>query len=141
MILFFKKSKMGFIYKIEVEGELYIGSTKKKLYKRQTLHNYYLNNPNSKNYNTYLYRFCREHNIEKIICELIEEVDNTELVLLEQEYITMLEPSLNTRRAYRTKEEHLEQMRLINKIKSKCPICNKLMLKNYINRHITNNHK
>ena len=133
---------MGFIYKIEVGEELYVGSTKQKyLCRRQGQHNKILNNSKYKDYNIYLYRFCREHNIEKIICELIEEVDNTELVLLEQEYITMLEPSLNTRRAYRTKEEHLEQMRLINKIKSKCPICNKLMLKNYINRHITNNHK
>ena len=131
---------MGFIYKIEVEGELYIGSTKKKLYKRQTLHNYYLNNPNSKNYNTYLYRFCREKKVEKIICELIEEIDDTELVLLEQEYITMLEPSLNSKRAYQTEEERLEQKLLDRKKQSKCPICNKEMLKRNINQHIRNIH-
>ena len=36
---------MGFIYKIEVEGELYIGSTKQKyLSNRQGLHNHILNN-------------------------------------------------------------------------------------------------
>jgi hypothetical protein len=137
---------MGFIYKIEVGGECYIGSTKKKyLSDRQGLHNYNLNNPNSKNYNTYLYRFCREYNIEKIICELLETVDDTELILLEQEYITMLEPTLNSYRVYRTEEQRLEQIRLKNKkhnnIKSNCPICGLEMLKNNIKRHSLRKHK
>ena len=132
---------MGFIYKIEVAGELYIGSTKKKyLCKRQHQHNYSLNNPNNKDYNIPLYRFCREHNVSKIICELIEEVDDTELVLLEQEYITMLEPSLNCIRAYLTEDERLEQIRLKDNIKSNCPICDKEMLKTNISRHIKTIH-
>jgi len=129
---------MGIIYKIEVEGELYIGSTKNKyLSSRQALHNHCLNN---KECNVYLYRFCRTHNIEKIICELIEEVDDTELVLLEQEYIKMLEPSLNTNRAYRTEEEKIEYYKKKSKWKSNCPICDKLMYKRYIKKHITNIH-
>jgi hypothetical protein len=133
---------MGFIYKIEVEGELYIGSTKNKyLSSRQSLHNHNLNNPNSKCYNTPLYKFCRTHNIEKIICEMIEEVDDTELKILEQEYINKLEPSLNTIRAYRTEEELKEQIRLKSKKKSNCPICDKLMIKKNINKHIRNIHK
>ena len=42
---------MGFIYKIEVEGQLYIGSTKQKyLCRRQQLHNQCLKNPNRKNF-------------------------------------------------------------------------------------------
>mgnify|MGYP003649552361 CR=1 FL=1 len=132
---------MGFIYKIEVEGELYIGSTKNEyLCNRQSVHNYQLNNPNNSHYNIYLYRFCREKKVKKIICELIEKVDNEERVLLEQEYITMLEPSLNSQRAIRTKQEKLEQILLKNKKKSNCPICNKEMLKNSINRHIRNIH-
>tara|TARA_R110000823_G_scaffold278811_1_gene397178 strand:- start:33 stop:455 length:423 start_codon:yes stop_codon:yes gene_type:complete len=140
---------MGFIYKIEVAGELYIGSTKYKyLSQRQGIHNYTLNNPNSKDTNSYLYRFCREKKVKKIICELIEEVDNSELRLLEQEYITMLEPSLNSRRAFRTEQEKLEQIRLKNKkngkkknkIKGNCPICNKEMIKNNIYKHIRNIH-
>ena len=132
---------MGFIYKIEVEGQLYIGSTKKKyLYKRQSQHNHCLNNPNNKDYNYPLYRFCREHNVKKIICELIEEVDDTELVLLEQEYMNMLEPSLNCIRAFQTIEERLEQIRLKNKKKSNCPICDKEMLKTNISRHIKTIH-
>ena len=133
---------MGFIYKIVIGNDLYVGSTKKKyLCDRQRHHNYYLNNPNSKNYNTYLYKFCRTHNIEKIICELIEEVDNNELVLLEQEYINMLEPSLNCKRAYRTIEDLKEQIRLKNNKKSKCPICDKEMYNRNIKTHIKNIHK
>ena len=135
---------MGFIYKIEVEGELYIGSSKQKLYERQTIHNYYFNNSNNNHYNIYLYRFCREKKVKKIICELIEEVDNSELRLLEQEYITMLEPSLNSNRAIRTEEEKKEQMKEINKkhnkIKSNCSICGLEMLKTSINKHIKRKH-
>ena len=100
---------IGFIYKIEVEGQLYIGSTKKKyLCDRQSHHNQCLNNPKNIGYNYYLYKFCREKKVEKIICELIETVDDTELVLLEQEYINKLQPTLNTRGAYRTEEEKIE---------------------------------
>ena len=136
---------MGIIYKIEVEGELYIGSTKQKLNNRQALHNHNLNNSNRKDYNIYLYRFCREHNVSKIICEMIEEVEDSELRILEQEYITMLEPSLNSYRAFQTIEELLEQIRLKNKKqnnkKSNCPICDKLMIKKNIKRHIKEVHK
>ena len=136
---------MGFIYKIEVEGELYVGSTKNKLYQRHSLHNHYLNNPDSKNYNNPLYKFCREHNVKKIICELIEIVEDSELKILEQEYIKMLEPSLNTYRAFQTIEEYLAQKLLENKKqnqkKSNCPICNKEMYKRNINKHIRNIHK
>jgi hypothetical protein len=137
---------MGFIYKIEIDNQIYIGSTKNKyLSNRQGQHNQCLNNPNSKDYNLPLYRFCREKKVKKIICELIETVDDTELILLEQEYINMLEPSLNTNRAYRTEEELKEQIRLKNKknnnIKSNCPECGKEMRKTHINRHINTIHK
>ena len=132
---------MGFIYQIKVNNELYIGSTKQKyLCKRQGEHNYHLNNPNSKEHNIYLYRFCREHNVKKIICELIETVEDSELLLLEQEYIKMIEPNLNVIRAVQTKEERKEQIRLKNNKKSKCPICNKLMLKNSLYYHIKSQH-
>ena len=127
---------MGFIYKIEVEGELYIGSTKLKLCQRQYQHNHEFNNSNRKDYNNHLYKFCREKKVKKIICELIEEVDDTELVILEQEYIKMLEPTLNSNRAYRTEEEQKEY----NNKKSKCPICDKLMIKNNVKKHIRRIH-
>ena len=132
---------MGFIYKIEVEGELYIGSTKNKyLCNRQAKHNHSLNNPNDIHYNTPLYKFCREHKIKKIICELLETVDDTELRILEQEYMNKLKPSLNSNRAYQTEDERLEQIRLYSNKKSNCPICDKLMLKNSIKQHINRIH-
>ena len=132
---------MGFIYKIEIDNQIYIGSTKQKLNKRQITHNQGLNNPNDRNYNIYLYRFCREKKVEKIICELIEEVNNNELVLLEQEYINKLQPTLNTRGAYRTEEEKIEYYKKKSKWKSNCPICGLEMLKTSINRHIKNIHQ
>ena len=129
---------MGFIYKIEVEGELYIGSTiRKSLSQRQHDHNYKLKN----NCNYKLYNFCRRKNIKKIKCELLQEINDTNIIKeLEQEYINKLEPTLNSNRAIRTEEEHKEQIRFNIKIKSNCPICNKELLKNNIKRHIKSQH-
>ena len=93
---------MGFIYKIEVKNELYIGSTKKNLLsQRQGQHNYSLRN----NDNLPLYKFCKENKIEKIICEMLEKVDNENIVIKEQEYINKLNPTLNTNKAHSTKED------------------------------------
>lgn len=136
---------MGIIYKIEIAGEIYIGSTKRKLLcQRQCDHNQCLNNPNNKGYNESLYKFCRTHNISKIICELLEKVDNENIRIKEQEYMNMLEPSLNRQRAFQTEEQKIEQKKECNKkhnkIKANCPICDKLLLKNYIKQHIRNIH-
>ena len=138
---------MGFIYKIEIEGELYVGSTKNKyLSNRQGEHNYRMRTIHNKDYNNPLYKFCREKKVKKIICELLETVEDSELKILEQEYIKMLEPSLNVYRAFQTEKEKIEQKKKHNekrnnKIKSNCPICNKEMIKTNINRHIRNIHK
>ena len=136
---------MGIIYKIVVAGEIYIGSTKVKyLCQRQSQHNQCLRNPNSIGYNTPLYIFCREHNIKKIICEVIEEVDNDNITIKEQSYIDLLNPTINTYRAFRTEEQRLtydtERMKKRNKIKDNCPECGKEMIKNNINRHIRDIH-
>ena len=131
---------MGFIYQIKIGEDFYIGSTKKKLYYRQSQHNHILNNPNNRSYNYPLYKFCREKKVEKIICELIEEVVDNELILLEQEYMNMLEPTLNTRGAYRTEEEKIEYYKKKSKWKSNCPICGKLIIKKYIKQHINRIH-
>ena len=135
---------MGIIYKIVVGEKIYIGSTKLKLCQRQSQHNQGLRNPNSKDYNLPLYKFCREHNVEKIICELIEKVDNDNITIKEQEYMDLLNPTLNTCRAFRTEEQLKEYqkdyMKKKNKIKSNCPICYKKMIKNNIKQHINNIH-
>ena len=146
---------MGIIYKIVVGENLYIGSTKQKLYQRQSQHNHNLNNPNNKDYNLPLYKFCREHNIKNIICELIETVDNDNIFIKEQENIDLLNPTINRQRAFRTEEQkkeydkkynkeycekNKEQLKKYNNIKSNCPECGMLMLKNSISRHIRNIH-
>jgi hypothetical protein len=136
---------MGCVYRIVVAGEIYIGSTKAKLLTRQVEHNYNLRTLLRKNYNNFLYKFCREHNVEKIICELIETVDNENLTIKEQEYMDLLKPSLNTYRAFITEEQKIEQRKECNKkhnkIKSNCPICGMLMVKGNIKRHINNIHE
>jgi predicted GIY-YIG superfamily endonuclease len=48
---------MGFIYRIVVAGEIYIGSTKVKFYQRQSQHNQGLRNPNGKDYNYFYINF------------------------------------------------------------------------------------
>jgi hypothetical protein len=131
---------MGIIYKIEVAGEIYIGSTTQKISQRQGCHNYNLRNPHNKHYNYLLYRFCRENNIKNIKCKLIEEVDNDNIKIKEQEQIDLLNPILNSQKAFRTEEQLIEQKKECNNKKSNCPICNKELLKNNIHRHIRNIH-
>ena len=134
---------MGFIYKIEVGEECYIGSTK-NINMRQSSHNQALNKPNHKDYNIPFYRFCREHNVKKIICEKVEQVEDNNIKIKEQEYINNLKPILNSNRVYQTEEERQEQKKMLNKKhnsrKSNCPICNKEMLKHNIKRHVLRKH-
>jgi len=89
---------IGTVYKIEVNKEIYIGSTICKLNKRQREHNYNL----KQNYRYKLYDESRKNNMEKIICILLQEqeIENElEIRLLEQQYIDELNPSLNHRSA------------------------------------------
>ena len=93
---------MGLIYKFVIGDNCYIGSTK-NLIERQKKHNL---NLNSDNYNNLLYNFCREHKIENIILELVEdEVEEEDLKIREQFYIDKLKPTLNANRAIRTIED------------------------------------
>ena len=93
---------MGLIYKIVIGDNCYIGSTT-NLIRRQGEHNC---NLNSDNYNYLLYKKCREHKIENIILELVEdEVEEEDLKIREQFYINKLLPTLNTYRAIRTNED------------------------------------
>jgi len=89
---------IGTVYKIEIGENIYIGSTIQPLKERQIKHNYERKRKNYK-----LYEECRKHNITKIICILLEEKeieDIDEIRQLEQEYITKLQPSLNSQLAY-----------------------------------------
>tara|TARA_R110002094_G_C4748237_1_gene198317 strand:- start:124 stop:489 length:366 start_codon:yes stop_codon:yes gene_type:complete len=113
---------------------------KRRKSQRQSSHNQGLRNPNSKDYNYLLYKFCRENNVEKIICELIETVDNENIFIKEQEYMDLLKPTLNHYRAFQTEEQKIEQKKEHTKIKANCPECGKEMIKNNINRHIRDIH-
>ena len=148
---------IGRVYKVEVnKDDFYIGSTILRLCERQALHNDTLRKNVRKNK---LYEKCREHNITEIICIKLEEKeieDIDEIRLLEQEYITKLQPTLNLFSAYTglTRKEYdkkyIKQYRETNKetvkkkqteyyIKNKdkiserqkekinCPICNKIV--------------
>ena len=100
---------IGRVYRINVnKDDFYIGSTIKKLNDRQAQHNDILKQNIRTNK---LYEKCRENNITKIICILLEvrEVEDIdEIRLLEQEYITKLQPTLNSHFAYTglTREEY-----------------------------------
>tara|TARA_R110000822_G_scaffold5528_2_gene23687 strand:+ start:1675 stop:2124 length:450 start_codon:yes stop_codon:yes gene_type:complete len=130
---------MGFIYKIVINENIYVGSTKRnRLCFRQGQHNYSLRN----GLTSPLYIFCREHNIKKILCEKLEEVDNKNIFIKEQEYINKLNPTLNTISSYRTEEEEKEYYNNNkNKIhkrqteKIKCELCNREMNKSNLSRH------
>ena len=161
----------GYIYKIEVGDNLYVGSTEDIEYREFKHNDTY--KYKSRNYD--LYNCCREHNIEYIKLNLLDtiEVENDiELKLVEQSYIDKLKPNLNMRKAIRTEEDKKEYNRQnsikmnikhnerykknkrehYNKNKEKiaeerklnrvnCPICNKEMRKDGLQRHIKNIHK
>jgi len=99
---------IGRVYRINVnENDFYIGSTTITLEKRETKHNVDLR----RNVKFKLYEECRKNNITKISCTLIEEIEIKEIIeirMLEQEYITKLQPTLNSQSAYRSEEDKKE---------------------------------
>jgi hypothetical protein len=133
---------MAIVYKININGEFYIGNTRAKyLSLRAAKHNWTLRNPHSKDYNNPLYKFCRKHLVEKIICILIEdEIEEEYRFIKEQQYINIIKPTINQRKAFQTKEEKEEQIKIARRKKNKCSICGKEMLNKSINRHIKNIH-
>ena len=141
----------GIIYKIEIYNEIYIGSTIQKLSQRQRLHNYNLKVKNCK-----LQKFCKENNINNITLIEIEKVkinNKIELNIIEQKYINELQPSLNSKRAYRTEEESRSRHKEYKnknkdkikeltkrgndkkKIKINCEFCGKEMTTGNLSRH------
>ncbi len=88
--------KNGLIYKIDVGGEIYIGSTC-DLNQRKLNHKDRAFNKNSDKYNCKLYKKIRDCNKwEMSLLELYPCNDRVELCKKEQEYIDKLKPTLNT---------------------------------------------
>lgn len=154
----------GYIYKIEIGDENYIGSTKSGIAKRQTNHNNALKNPKCDNYNLSLYKKLRELKVKhiKLIQLEVVDVDNIdELRDIEEEYRIKLNPSLNVLRCnktYLSKKEYDKKRYLENKkeidlkqyqyyqenkdkisVKAKekiiCPNCNKCICKSSFWNH------
>jgi predicted GIY-YIG superfamily endonuclease len=135
---------MGFIYKIEIDNQIYIGSTL-NLRRRQTTHN---NDLNIKKTTGRLYEKCRECNITDINLILLEEVEDNDTKIKEQEYIDKLKPTLNMIRAIpKTKEQqklYKKKWRSDNKhknnVKINCDICGEEMNKSSLYRHKKRKH-
>ncbi len=94
----------GFIYKIVItENDIYVGSTI-DLYMREASHNSrYKSNKDNK-----LYKTAIEKNIEKLKCELLEEIDFDKLEELkqkEEKYRLKLNANLNDIACYRSEAE------------------------------------
>ena len=136
----------GYIYKIEVGNDLYIGSTiDKRLCDRQAKHNYKM-----KQYpNRLLYKKHYENNLDKVKCILVKviEFENLqELKILEQEYIIKLNSTLNSQKAFQSKldrkeykkkwdEDNKKQLQTLYKQKIQCPNCKSIVNKYSLNRH------
>ena len=142
----------GIIYKIEICNEIYIGSTIENLIERERKHNYMLKKKTFK-----LYETCKTNDINNITLIEIEKVkinNKIELNIIEQKYINELQPSLNSKRAYRTEEERIEQCKKCDKnkylknkekikervkknsqIKINCEFCGKEMTTGNLSRH------
>jgi len=128
------KYEKGKIYKLCCKDanitEIYIGSTVNH-YRRKCHHKHSCNNPNSKNYNFYVYQFIRENggfdNWDLVILEEYSAKNKNELTWKEREWVEQLKPVLNSRkpivtleecREYKKKwcEDNSEQKRQTNKI-------------------------
>jgi len=127
---------IGYIYKIQKNDNMYIGSTTQTLTSRQYKHNFKLKD---NIYQYRLYKFCRNNNITNIILQEIEEVEvetKKDLFKIEQKYMNFFKPNLNERKSYRTKEERLIYDRERHSKKKECPICKRIMRSDSLIKHL-----
>jgi len=116
------------IYKIycidESIEDIYIGSTK-DIHNRIKCHKTSCNNIKGKVYNLKVYQFIRAHGgFDNWLVEVIHEreCEDGDKYEIEQEYINLYEPKLNSNKSYRTEEqkkEYTKQYRINNKEKIK----------------------
>jgi hypothetical protein len=132
--------------------DLYIGSCKnyRKRYNRHK--------ESYKNCNFLVYQFIRQNggwdNWDMIVEVKTDDLSKEDRRILEQCYIDLLEPTLNSKNVKgwdmerkknydkNYKKEYRKTDKYINsrKIKINCPHCNKKILKNNISRHIKKQH-
>ena len=104
--------------------ECYIGSTN-NIHNRLITHKSACNNKKHVGYNCKLYQFIRAHGgFDNWLCETIDEWDcgDGDKYEIEQKYINLYEPELNSYKSYSTEEgrkEYKKQYRIKNKEKQK----------------------
>jgi len=99
-------------HKLDYENEnVYIGSTS-NLHKRKITHKSNCINEKSKDFHYKVYQYIRENggfdNFQFIILRVCDNVDKKELIKLEQSFIDVYEPTLNSQSASQTKKEYRE---------------------------------
>jgi len=121
--------------------EIYIGSTKNYSI-RKRLHKSSCNNKKNKDYNYPIYKFIRENgnwnNWEMIVEVKTPNHNKEERLELEQIYIELLKPQLNSLSAIKKWSQNDNNN---NKKNDNCPICGLEMRKRSILRHIGRKHK
>jgi hypothetical protein len=100
-------------HKLDYENEnVYIGSTV-DLHKRKICHKSTCITETNKSYHSKPYEYIRENggfeNFQFTILRVCNDADKTELFKLEQSFIDVYEPTLNTRSASQTKDEWREK--------------------------------
>ena len=140
----------GFIYMIELNDEIYIGSTYDLKYRTRK------HNNSIRKINSPLYKYCRTNNITKVELIVIEEIEHDtreELCIIEELYRQAFNATLNARKCHRTKEELKEWHRNnkeynkewyqnnkeyyieYKKVKIECDICSSFVRRDGISEH------
>ena len=116
--------------------DLYIGSCK-DLYYREATHKSNCINKKARDYNIPLYQFIRQNggldNWDMIVEVKTDDLIKEDREILEQCYIDLLEPTLNSKNAYGW---DMERKKNYNSKKANCPHCNLEMRKDSIRRHL-----
>ena len=120
IIYLYKRNKMvnygkSMIYKLCCKDpnitDIYIGSTT-NFSRRKAEHKKSCNNENDKRYNQNVYQFIRSNggfnNFDMILVENVNVDNKRDLEKIERDHIDKLQPSLNSRKSYRSDDEKQE---------------------------------
>jgi hypothetical protein len=108
---------IGYVYKLHNPSDpdnFYVGSTLDSLNTRLVDHKTKAKNGGKKG-NSILYRTMRENGIRNWTIELLKECEvpgPNSLATIEQSFINELKPTLNTKRAKATPEDHQRRIKL-----------------------------
>ncbi len=123
----------GVVYKVKIGNKFYIGSTKMKLKIRANKHNAQIKNGSKSKFHTEL----RNNNIFKVDCQEIYR--GTEYLDIENKLIY---ESLNDKNCLNMKvvRSTKERKRALNNKKAPCKLCDKVIMKKNMARHLRHMH-